>query len=106
MVKSISFWSFPDGMTIEERMKMAKRYGFEGIELTVEGEGEITPDSSPADMSRFVDMAGEIGLELPTLATGLGWQFPACGPDPEITGKGIELVRKCLELADALGAET
>ncbi len=106
MVKSISFWSFPDGMTVEERMKMAKQAGFEGIELTVEAEGEITPDSSAADMPRFVDMAGEIGLELRTLATGLGWEFPACGPDPDVTATGVALVRKSLELAEALGAET
>ncbi len=106
MLKSISFWSFPEGMTIRERMEMAKKYGFEGIELTLEAEGEITPDSTAADMQQFVDMAGEIGLELRTFATGLAWQFPACGPDPEVTAKGIDIVKKCVELAQALGAET
>ncbi|MEA3399686.1 MAG: sugar phosphate isomerase/epimerase family protein [Armatimonadota bacterium] len=106
MVKSISFWSFPEGTDIEGCMKMAKRYGFEGIELTVEAEGEITADSSPADMARFVDMAGDIGLQLRTLATGLGWDFPCCGPDPDVASKGQDIVRTCLELADALGAET
>ena len=106
MIKSISFWSFPDGMTIEQRMTMAKDYGFEAIELTVEGEGEITPDSSPDDMQKFVDMADRIGLKLPTLATGLGWAYPAIGPDPEVCAKGIEIIRTSLQLAAALGAKT
>lgn len=106
MIKSISFWSFPEGLNIRQRMEMAKRYGFEGIELTVEAEGEITPASAAADMARWVDLAGEIGLELRTLATGLGWSLPAIGPDPEVTAQGRDLVKKCLELGQALGAET
>lgn len=106
MIKSISFWSFPEGMSIEQRMRMAKEYGFEAIELTVEGEGEITPDSSPGDMQQFVEMAEEIGLQLPTLATGLGWQYPAIGPDPEVCAKGIEIIQTSLELGAALGVET
>ena len=106
MIKSISFWSFPEGMTIEQRMMMAKDYGFEAIELTVEGEGEITPDSTPEDMQKFVDMADKIGLKLPTMATGLGWAFPAIGPDPDVCAQGIEIIRTSLKLSAALGAET
>lgn len=106
MIKSISFWSFPEGMSIEDRMTMAKEYGYEAIELTVEPEGEITPDSTPDEMAQFVEMAAEIGLELPTLATGLAWQFPAIGPDPEVCEKGIGIIRTSLKLAEALGAET
>jgi len=106
MIKSISFWSFPDGMTIRDRMTMAKQYGFEAIELTLEGAGEITEASTAADMAQFVDMAGAIGLKLPTFATGLAWQWPACGPDPEITARGIDIVKKSLELAAAVGAKT
>ena len=106
MVKAISFWSFPDGLSIEERMKMAKKYGYDGIELTVEAEGEITPDSDPREMQQFVDMADEIGLELRTLATGLGWAFPAIGPDAEVTAKGREIIRTSLQLGAALGVET
>jgi len=106
MVKSISFWSFPAGTTIAQAMPMARDAGFEAIELTVEAEGEITAGSSSEDVKVFRDMAADLGLQLPTLATGLGWQFPACGPDPEIARKGVDTVRKCLELAAALGAGT
>ena len=106
MLKSISFWSFPDGLSIEERMQMAKKYGYDGIELTVEEEGEITPDSRPDEMQQFVEMAEQIGLELPTLATGLGWAYPAVGHDSEATARGREIIRTSLRLASALGAET
>jgi L-ribulose-5-phosphate 3-epimerase len=106
MVKSISFWSFPQGTTVAQAMQMAKDAGFEGIELTVEAEGDITVDSSPEDVKTFRSMADDLELQLPTLATGLGWQFPTCGPDDEVTQRGVDIVRKCLELAAALGAQT
>jgi hexulose-6-phosphate isomerase len=106
MLKSISFWCFPDGMSIEERMTMAKEYGYEGIELTVEAEGEITADSTPDEMQQFVDMAEDMGLELRTIATGLGWEFPAIGPDPGVTARGREIIRTSLQLGAALGVDT
>lgn len=106
MIKSISFWSFPAQLSIEQRMDMAKAAGFEGIELTLEATGEITMDSSAADMARYADMAASKGLALKTFATGLAWETPALSPDPAVAEKGIAIVRKCLELAAALGAET
>jgi len=106
MIKSVSFWSFPAGTSIAEAMQMAKDAGFEGIELTVEAEGEITADSSPDEVKVFKDMAEDMDLRLATVASGLGWQFPACGPDPDVSSQGVDTVRKSLELAEALGAET
>ena len=106
MVKSVSFWSFPAGLSVAERMDMAVAAGFEGIELTLEAEGEITPASTAADMAKYQDMAAAKGLQLGTFATGLAWETPALSHDPAVAEKGIDIVRKCLELAAALGAET
>lgn len=106
MIKSISFWSFPGELSVEQRMDMAKAAGFDGIELTLEGAGEITMDSSAADMARYVDMAAGKGLALKTFATGLAWETPALSHDAAVAEQGVAIVRKCLELAAALGAET
>ncbi len=106
MTKSISFWSFPAGTTVPEAMKLAKDAGFEGIELTVEAEGDITADSSPDHVKKFKKMADDMGLQLATVATGLGWEFPACGPDEKVSQQGVDIVRKCLEVANALEADT
>ena len=106
MMKSVSFWSFPGELSVAERMDMAKAAGFEGIELTLEGAGEITMDSSAADMAQYVDMAAEKGLQLKTFATGLAWEKPALSPDPAVAAEGVAIVRKCLELGAALGVGT
>jgi hexulose-6-phosphate isomerase len=105
MIKSISFWSFPSGTTIEEAMKQAKAAGFQAIELAVDTEGELSLNSTAADIARIRGLAEKIGLQLPTLASGLGWAFPVVGPDPAISAQGKEITRKCLELAQGLGAK-
>ena len=104
MVKSISFWSFPAGTTIEGAMKLAKAAGFQAIELAVGVEGELSLESTPADLTRIRGLAESIGLKLPTLAAGLGWQYPVVSPDPAVSARGKQIVSKCLELAQGLGA--
>ncbi|MGQ9732651.1 MAG: sugar phosphate isomerase/epimerase family protein [Candidatus Zipacnadales bacterium] len=106
MIKSISFWSMPPGSNIEDAMKLAKQVGFEAIELTVDETGELSLETGADDLARIKAMAEKIGLQLPTIATGLGWTYPVVGPDPAICEKGQQVVRKCLEIAAALGAGT
>ncbi len=104
MIKSISFWSMPPGTHVEGGMKLAKEVGFEAIELTVDETGELSLETTAADLGRIKGQAEAIGLKLPTVATGLGWAYPVVGPDPAVCDKGKQVVRKCLEIAEGLGA--
>ncbi len=105
MIKSISFWSMPPGSGVEEGMKLAKAAGFEAIELTVDETGEFSLESTTEEIASAKALADEIGLKLPTIATGLGWAYPVVGPDPEICAKGREAVLGCLDIAQTVGAE-
>ena len=40
MKKGINIWSFPQG-TIKQSLSLAKDAGFEGVELALNGEGEL-----------------------------------------------------------------
>jgi len=50
-------------------MSLAKDAGFEGIGLVLEEEGPISLLSYERQMTQFRNMANDIGLELPSLAT-------------------------------------
>jgi hexulose-6-phosphate isomerase len=104
MIKSISYWSMPPGTDVEGAMRLAKKTGFAGIELAVDEAGEFSLETTPDGYARIRGLADEIGIQLPTVATGLGWAYPVVGPDPAICEKGKQVVRKCLEAAEALGA--
>jgi len=104
MVKSISFWSMPPGTDVAGGMQLAKQAGFEAIELAVDETGELSLQTTAAELAHIKQLAADIGLQLPTIATGLGWAYPVVGPDPAVCAKGQQVVRKCLEIAEALGA--
>jgi L-ribulose-5-phosphate 3-epimerase len=104
MIKSISHWSVPPGSDVEQAMNAAKEAGFEAIELAVDETGELSLDTTADELARIKDLAASVGLQLPTVATGLGWQYPVIGPDPATCAKGREVVLKCLDVAQALGA--
>lgn len=103
MKKGINIWSFKAGMTIAECIAMAKDAGFDGIELSLDEEGELSLNSTEKDVLKIKEMAENEGIEIASLASGLYWSYPATSSDPAIRQKSKDIVRKQLEVAALLG---
>ena len=56
MKKGINIWSFKAGMTIAECIAMAKDAGFDGIELSLDEEGELSLNSTEKDVLKIKEM--------------------------------------------------
>jgi len=112
MKKSINYWSFAersaDGskMSLKDCMQLAKKAGFEAIELTVAEEGELSLNSTRRDVEKIVQAAKEVGIELSSLATGLFWDYSLSSSNDEMKDKARGIVKKMLELASYLGVDT
>jgi len=102
--KGINIWSFPTGTSIEQAMKMAKHYGYDGIELALDETGPLSLQSSEADIIRIREKADEIGIEICSLATGLYWTYSLTSDDRETREKAKQIVRFQLHTAKLLGA--
>ena len=61
MKKGINIWSFPQG-TIKENLALAKKAGFEGVELALDGEGELSVKSTEKEILEIRKNAEELGL--------------------------------------------
>jgi len=105
MKKSISIWSF-EGGTIEGNMDIAKKAGFDGIELALDEKGRTGLEADPADLLKIKEYADKIGLALPSVASGLYWSYPFTSADESIREKAVQIAEKQLEMAKALGADT
>ncbi len=105
MKKGINIWSFKSGMTVAECMAMAKDAGFDGIELSLDEQGELGLNSSEKDILRIKKIAEDTGIEIASLATGLYWAYPVTSSDPKIRQKSKDIVRKQLETAALLGTD-
>ncbi len=102
----INAWAFPPNVSIPQGFKLAKRGGFDCVELNVSENGYLTPDSDE-QAARFLRSAAEnMSLELRSLCAGLTRRYPLTSDDPQVVECGKEIVKKCLRLCDWLGADT
>ena len=105
MKKSINIWSFI-GKTNKEAMKLAKDAGFEGIELALGAEGEITMTSTDEELLSIKAYAEELGIKIPSLSSGLCWTDSLSADDPAERQRAFDMVVRQLYCAKMLGAET
>lgn len=102
----INRWTLPGDLRLAECFQMVRRAGFDSIEINIAEEGELTLDSSAADVQRIVAQAAEAGIKLSSLSTALGWRYPLTSPDPDVRKRGAETVRRQLQVAAWMGVDT
>ncbi|MBB3110984.1 hexulose-6-phosphate isomerase [Paenibacillus phyllosphaerae] len=106
MKKGINIWSFREGMPIAECIQLAKSAGFEGIELALNEQGELSLEATEKELLGIKSRLAESGLELCGLATGLYWTYSMTSDSAAIRAKAIDIGKKQLETAALLGADT
>ena len=87
-----------------EFIDWAAEKGLDGVELTV---GDcLSADTTEADAKELAAYAKSKGVGLRSLATGAGWGKWLCSADSAERAEAIAFVKKYLQLAAWLGAET
>ena len=105
MKKGINIWSFPQGR-IEESLTLAKKAGFEGVELALNAEGELSMQSTEREIKEVRKKAEDLGLALYSLSCGLCWDYRLSDDDKAMREKAKDMIKKQLESAKILGADT
>lgn len=106
MKKGINQWSLPADYQLEEQIKLAAQAGFDGIELCLSEEGEFSLSTSQSELKQIKNLADGEGIELPSVATDLNWNYPLTSSSEDVVQKGKEIVKTMIEYADYLGADT
>ncbi len=101
--KGVCHIIFPRAMPLAEQLRRARDAGFDGLEISMYDQGEITPESSPADMERLAKEARSAGMEFTDMITRVLGASPLTSPDAAVREKGMGLLKKALELAPPLG---
>jgi len=95
--KALKIGMLPKGLSNEEKFKLAKRCGFDGI--------DGRPMSSLEAIRKQAELAMDIGVSIHGLVYG-GWHMPLSDPDPKVTEKGLAGMANALRCANAIGATT
>ncbi|HKB01865.1 MAG TPA: sugar phosphate isomerase/epimerase family protein [Gemmataceae bacterium] len=107
MKKSINQWAFPypDKMSLEQCLQLAKDAGFDGIELNYDLDNDLSPKAGPKEFEAIRKTADRIGIAISGLCSFLFWPFPLSSNDAARRGRGLELATKMTEAAHHLGVE-
>lgn len=94
--KSLQLGMLPRQLSDEDKFKLAKKCGFDGI--------EGSPMSDLDAASRLGKLARQAGVPIHSIVRG-GWDAPFSDPDPKVIDKGLETMETALRSAKALGAD-
>ncbi len=105
MKKAISIWSFPEGGSLEEKLRLAREAGFAGFEPDLSESGAVRLDSTPEQLHAVRALAERCGIELSALATGLYWTANPASADAAVRDRAARILRRQIECAAALGLD-
>jgi len=105
MKKSINLWAFPypAQWSLKKCLEIAKDAGFEGIELNIDLEGELSVQSAPTQFVETRRLAERVGIEISGICSFLFWPYSMTSNDGDQRAKGIEMAERMIEAAKLLG---
>ncbi|MBY5035054.1 L-ribulose-5-phosphate 3-epimerase [Streptococcus gallolyticus] len=98
----------PKQFTWLERLRFAKELGFDFVEMSVDESDDRLArlDWTKAERLEIVKAIYETGVRIPTICFSGHRRYPLGSDNPEIEAKSLELMKKCIELAQDLGVRT
>ena len=110
MKKSISAWAFAPQRSTPEVFALAREHGFSSVEVTIDEPGgstchQITTESTQQECEAVREQAHSAGVEIASVASGLGWKRRMSDIDASARRQAIESTRASLQRAAWLGAE-
>jgi hexulose-6-phosphate isomerase len=109
MIKAINFWSFPGGLDgkkdVKQAIKEARILGYEGIELSFGDSGTLSPSTTADEIREIIKTAKAEKIKLSSLCAGFYWAYNFASSKPEDRKKAIEMTKKYIDTAEALGVE-
>ncbi len=105
MKKGINIWSFPD-QPLAKTFELAKKAGFEGVEVALGETGEIALTTSDRDLAKVKKTAADCGIALYSLSCGLYWDNWLNADDAVERQRAKDIVKRQLYAAKELGCDT
>ena len=105
--KSINLWAFPypQKMSLEQCLRLAKDAGFDGIELNYDLDNDLSPLHDAAHYATIRKLCAEIGLAVSGLCSFLFWPYPFTSHDAAKRARALELAGLMAECAHELETE-
>jgi L-ribulose-5-phosphate 3-epimerase len=97
--------AMPGSLSWPEKMQAARRAGYDFIEISIDETDEKLArlDMSPADRRKLTEQMWENGMPVRSMCLSGHRKYPIGSEKEEIRNRGMEIMKKAVELADDLG---
>lgn len=110
ILKSINYWSMPGGLEgsldVSLFLATAKKYNFDAVELCIGESGALGLDVSEARCMEIAAEATELGLSIPSTASGLYWSRALGDSSEAARTQALADLQQMLRISGWLGAKT
>ena len=93
--KAVMYSMLPGKLSWEDRFKLARDVGFEGVE---------GPPTSESEAEKLRAAADKAGLRIHSVIFG-GWDAPLSSGDPEVVARGLKAAENAMRAAKIMGAD-
>ncbi len=93
--KAVLWSMLPTSLSPEERFRLARDCGFDGVEV---------PPVGPEEAAQLRAAADKTGIRIHSIIFG-GWEAPLSSADPAVVTRGSENVRNALHSAQIMGCD-
>lgn len=106
MKKSITLRSLPSQMSTQEKILIAKKCGYQGIEINLEPDQDYNLESGVSELKELLKFAKSNHMEISGVYSREQWYYPISSNNIEICKTGINIVKRLLESAEVLECDT
>jgi len=106
MIKSISLWSFPEKLNLEQCFVLAKKLGYPAVEMTCDLKGRFTVGASEEDCENVRRLVHKVGIQLTSLASGIAWSISPSSDSAVVREQAVERYRRMIQISRWLGVDS
>lgn len=106
MKTGVSLFSFTEDADLDDVFGKIKAAGYDGAEPVMSENGYLNPDTTIAQIKEIKNLADSHGLEIPSVGVWALWENNLVSNDTEIAKRALDIVKKQIEAAHLLGADT
>lgn len=105
MKLGVSFFSFPINTDIKTAMEECAKAGFEGVELVLSKDGEITPKTLNTKLRHLREIAKNLGLKIITIGADNVWENNLASDSETERKRAIDNIKRQIDIAQVCGAD-
>jgi len=106
MKTGVSFFTFGPDCDILEASRQSAAAGYDGVELVLSESGPLNMKTSEKELRSLRREIEGIGLSVCSVGAWNLWEYNLAGTDRNAAGHARDIVKKQIECAAALGADT